>query len=115
MPNNPKIWFDLLHYLQDQQHLESMQTSLSELIEEIEKNITETESAIQNDKLENVATSAQNLMTLAKKIKSDALLDLMQSISSDCNSGMIDNVSIRWPAAKNGLKSTLRVVYSHLH
>ncbi|WP_371195914.1 PAS domain-containing protein [Glaciecola sp. SC05] len=115
MPNNPKIWFDLVAYLQSQTQIESMQSGLKQLLDEIEVNIDDTEAALQHEQADSIKSSVEKLITLAQKVKSDPLLHLIQSIANDCKNGMLDNVSIRWPAAKSGLQSTLRVVYSHLH
>lgn len=114
LPQPANAWFDAVPYLQTQAPVVSMQAELKSLIDEIEETIDITEIAIQNNQIEGVNSSAKRLITIAKKTQSDALLQLMQSIESDCDNGMFDNVSIRWPAAKSGLQKTLRVVYSHL-
>ena len=114
MPENPTVWFDLLSYLQSQPQIESLPIALSQLMDELECNINETQSAIESNDNKSILASAKKLVKIADKINSDALSYLMQSIENDCSNSMIDNVSIRWPATKQGLQKTLRVVYSHL-
>jgi epidermal growth factor receptor substrate 15 len=115
MPENPTVWFDLLPYLQSQPHIESLPVALTQLMHDLESTIASTEHALDNNDKRELLKSSKNLVALSQKINSDALNYSMSSIQNDCNNGMVDNVSIRWPATKQGLEKALRVVYSHLH
>jgi epidermal growth factor receptor substrate 15 len=115
MPDKPTVWFDLLPYLQSQPNLESLPIALTELMNDLESKIETTESALENNNTRELLRSSKGLVELSQKINSEALGYLMANIQNDCNNGMVDNVSIRWPATKQGLQKTLRVVYSHLH
>lgn len=115
MPDKPAVWFDLLPYLQRQPNIESLPIALNELMNDLQSTIASTEEALENNDTRALLKSSKILVGLSQKINSDALGYLMASIQNDCTSGMVDNVSIRWPATKQGLQKTLRVVYSHLH
>jgi epidermal growth factor receptor substrate 15 len=115
IPDKPAVWFDLLPYLQSQPNMESLPVALTALMNDLESSINATEAALHNNSKAEVLESCKQLISLSDKINSDALGYLMASIQNDCTSGMVDNVSIRWPATKKGLQKTLRVVYSHLH
>lgn len=115
MPTNPSVWFDLLPYLQSQPNIESLPTALNELMSDMRTSIAKTENALAENNTRELLTNSRLLVSLSQKINSDALGYLMSSIQNDCTNGMVDNVSIRWPATKQGLQKTLRVVYSHLH
>lgn len=115
MPDEPTVWFDLLPYLQSQPQIESLPVALSELMDELENGIENTQSALELDDRREILKSSKILVELANKVNSKALSYQMQSIENDCARGLVDNVSIRWPATKQGLEKTLRVVYSHLH
>lgn len=115
LPTNPAVWFDLLPYLQSQPNIESLPVALNELMTDLKTSILKTEEALDNNNTRELLMNSKNLIALSQKINSDALGYLMSSIQNDCTNGMVDNVSIRWPATKQGLEKTLRVVYSHLH
>ena len=115
IPDKPAVWFDLLPYLQSQPNIDSLPVALTALMNDLESAINATEAALQDNVRADVLTSCKQLISLSEKINSDALGYLMASIQNDCTNGMVDNVSIRWPATKKGLQKTLRVVYSHLH
>lgn len=115
LPEKPAVWFDLLPYLKNQPNLDSLPVALTELMNDLQFTITDTEKAVENNDTRGVLASSKRLVSLSQKINSDALTYLMSSIENDCANGMVDNVSIRWPATKQGLQKTLRVVYSHLH
>ncbi|MFT6267957.1 MAG: epidermal growth factor receptor substrate 15 [Alphaproteobacteria bacterium] len=115
MPPKPSVWFDLLPYLQRQPNIESLPIALTQLMNDLESTIKSTESALEHNDTRQLLRSSKELVSLSQKINSDALGYLMVSIQNDCTNGMVDNVSIRWPATKQGLQKTLRVVYSHLH
>lgn len=115
MPTKPAVWFDLLPYLQSQPNIESLPIALNELMNDLQTSIAKTEEAIESNNTRELLTNSKVLVALSQKINSDALGYLMSSIQNDCTNGMVDNVSIRWPATKQGLQKTLRVVYSHLH
>lgn len=115
MPTNPAVWFDLLPYLQSQPNIESLPIALNELMTDLQGSIANTEIAIEGNNTRELLNNSRALVALSQKINSDALGYLMASIQNDCTNGMVDNVSIRWPATKQGLQKTLRVVYSHLH
>jgi epidermal growth factor receptor substrate 15 len=115
MPEEPAIWFDLLPYLQSQPHMESLPIALNELTNDIQSSILNIEAAMESNSAKEILSSAKAVIALSEKINCQALTYLMSNIENDCKSGMVDNVSIRWPAAKQGLEKTLRVVYSHLH
>jgi epidermal growth factor receptor substrate 15 len=115
MPNNPKVWFDLLSFLKGSPQDEPLPQALGNLLGELEKSIAQTEDLLQNDDFEGIKRISKSLLKLAEKVHSDALMHLMQSIANDCKDGMADNMSIRWPATKQGIQRTIRVVYSHMH
>lgn len=115
MPSKPNVWFDLLSYLQNQPNIESLPIALNELMDDLQATIASTESALESNDKRELLKSSKILVSLSQKINSDALSYLMSSIQNDCTNGMVDNVSIRWPATRQGLEKTLRVVYSHLH
>jgi hypothetical protein len=83
-------------------------------VEDIEGSVFDMETALDTENEKEIALNARKLAKLADRIGSDALKQLVQSIVNDCENGMVDNVSIRWPATKNGLQLTMRVAYSHL-
>ncbi len=115
MPPRPTDWFDLLPYLQKQGEIESLPKALAELIDGLESNLSETESAIVENDVSGIFRGTKELIRIAHEVNSEVLTDMLSDIENDCKSGMVDNVSIRWPAAKQSLEKTLRVVYSHLH
>jgi epidermal growth factor receptor substrate 15 len=115
MPDKPTVWFDLLPYLQSQPNIESLPIALTKLMNDLQATIQTTEKALDENDKRTLINSSKVLVTLSENVNSDALAYLMASIQSDCTNGMVDNVSIRWPATKQGLQKTLRVVYSHLH
>lgn len=115
LPSKPAVWFDLLPYLQSQPQIESLPVALTELMNELASSIHATEKALDDNNTRELLASSKKLVAVSQKINSDALTYLMSSIQDDCTNGMVDNVSIRWPATKQGLEKTLRVVYSHLH
>lgn len=114
MPSNPQLWFDLAAFSQSASHDEPLPERLSNLLDELEQSIVKTEALLEQDDLEGLEKLSKTLLTLAEKVHSHALIQLMQSIYNDCSNGMTDNVSIRWPATKQGIQSSLRVVYSHI-
>ncbi len=115
MPSDANVWFDLLPYLQNHPEIESLPKTLSALMNDLQESISETEQALEKNDTRALLYTAKKLVTISQSINSDALTYLMSSIQNDCTNGMVDNVSIRWPATKQGLQKTLRVIYSHLH
>lgn len=115
MPTDATVWFDLLPYLQSHPEIESLPKTLTALMNELQESILETEKALEENDTRALLYTAKKLVTISQSINSDALTYLMSSIQNDCTNGMVDNVSIRWPATKQGLQKTLRVIYSHLH
>jgi epidermal growth factor receptor substrate 15 len=115
MPSDPQLWFDLVLFLQNASQEYPLPLTLSNLLDELEQSIEKTEALLEQDDLEGIEKISKTLLTLAEKVQSHALIQLMQSIANDCSNGMADNVSIRWPATKQGIQRTLRVVYSHMH
>jgi epidermal growth factor receptor substrate 15 len=115
MPSDPQLWFDLVPFLQSASEGVPLPLTLSNLLDELEQSIHKTEALLEQDDLEGIEKMSKTLLTLAEKVHSDALIQLMQSIANDCSNGMADNVSIRWPATKQGIQRTVRVVYSHMH
>ncbi|MBT1451879.1 PAS domain-containing protein [Glaciecola sp. XM2] len=114
MPARPGLWFDLVEYLKAHPLDGSLPDTLNGIIEQLESHISDMEKAIADNDESAIKGGAKKLSKLANNIGSDALKQLIQSIVDDCENGMVDNISIRWPATKNGLQMTMRVVYSHL-
>ncbi|MEM0909543.1 MAG: PAS domain-containing protein [Pseudomonadota bacterium] len=115
MPDNPAEWFDLLPYLQSKGEIDSLPKALSELIESLQESLNNTEQAIEKNNMPAIYSGIRAITAIAKEVNSEVLTDIMSAIEFDCKCGLVDNVSIRWPAAKQSLQQTLRVVYSHLH
>ena len=115
MPSDANVWFDLLPYLQSHPEIESLPKALTALMQELQQSIVDTERALDENDTRALLYTAKKLVSISQSINSDALTYLMSSIQNDCTNGMVDNVSIRWPATKQGLEKTLRVIYSHLH
>lgn len=115
MPDNPSDWFDLLPYLQKKGEIDSLPKALSELIESLQARLIETEQAIVKNDVTAIFQGIRGIIAIANEVNSEVLTDIMTAIEFDCKCGLFDNVSIRWPVAKQSLQQTLRVIYSHLH
>ncbi|GEM_PF-654554 len=115
MPDNPSDWFDLLPYLQNKGEVDSLPMALSTLIESLQTSLEQTDDAIKNNDVTAVFKGVRSIIAVANEVNSEVLTDIMSAIEFDCKCGLFDNVSIRWPAARQSVQQTLRVVYSHLH
>ena len=114
VPREPKVWFNLEAYLKHNTAKGPLPEVLSGIMYKIQQCITNTERALNSENAEAINSIASELVALSKAIQSEPLTQLIQNIEDDCANSMTDNVSIRWPATKNGLQRTLRVIYSHL-
>ena len=115
MPDNPEVWFDLLSYLQNQNVTKPLSFVLNELMDELEKGIKETDSAVDEDDVTAILRGARKLVIIANKVNSEALTDVVTRLESDCSKGLVDNISISWPTVQRSLNNSLRVIYSHLN
>ncbi|WP_339724328.1 PAS domain S-box protein [uncultured Paraglaciecola sp.] len=115
MPTNPKIWFDLLPYLQNQNVTKPLPIALNELMQELENGIKETDNAVDEDDVTSILKGARKLVLVANKVNSEALTDVVTRLEADCREGLVDNIAISWPTVQRSLNHTLRVIYSHLH
>jgi len=115
MPDNPTVWFDLLPYLQNQTVTKALPVVLNELMDELEKGIKETDSAVDQDDVTAILRGARRLVIMANKVNSEALTDVVTRLEADCRQGLVDNISIAWPTVQRSLKNSLRVIYSHLN
>jgi len=94
---------------------ESTSVALKAMLIEFDENIAHVESSIADENLSQLKLHVRSLLELSYKVKSEPLNDLMSGIKNDSDSAQIDNVSIRWPAAKQGLHKTMRVILSHIN
>jgi len=115
VPDNPKVWFDLLPYLQHQNVTKPLPIALNELMDELENGIKQTESAVDEDDVTAILCAARKLVLVANKVNSEALTDVVTRLEADCRQGFVDNISISWPTVKRSLNNTLRVIYSHVN
>ncbi|WP_158970215.1 PAS domain S-box protein [Paraglaciecola sp. L3A3] len=114
MPSEPAVWFDLLHYLQKQTSNEPLPVALKALMEEFEQAIELTEQAIDEEDVTSILRGARKLSFVAQSVNSAALTDVVSRLETDCQQGLVDNISISWPTVKRSLNNSLRVIYSHL-
>jgi epidermal growth factor receptor substrate 15 len=114
MPNNPTVWFDLLPYLQNQNETKPLPVALSELMEELEAGIKQTDDAVEEEDVTSILRGARKLGIVANKVNSEALTDVVNRLEADCRQGLVDNIAISWPTVQRSLNNTLRVIYSHL-
>jgi epidermal growth factor receptor substrate 15 len=114
MPDNPSLWFDLPTYLVSQKTPSPKAVMLSKLIDKLSEQIQGMENSLQENLYADIEKNSAALAKIAKQIQSEPLSLLIEGVEDDCRQGMIENVSIRWPATKSGINNTLRVVYSHL-
>ncbi|WP_395340231.1 PAS domain-containing protein [Ningiella sp. W23] len=114
LPVRPQLWFDLRKYVQTHDAPQSLFEDLKQLIDDIESHMALAEEVINNNDVRKMATVAGELVSIAKILHSEALLELTQSVEKDCHDGLVDNVSIRWPSTKAALNMSLRAVYEHL-
>nr|WP_168711051.1 PAS domain-containing protein [Ningiella ruwaisensis] len=114
LPNRPELWFDIKSYLATQGAVTTLTSSLLSLMKEIEDYIKHEEAMIDANNTAGIIESSKQLLGLAKKINSVPLLELVESLNKDCKEGMIDNVTIRWPATKLALQRSLRAIYQQL-
>ena len=115
MPDNPEVWFDLLPYLQNQNVTKPLAIALNELMDELANGIKETDNAVDEDDVTSILRGARKLVLVANKVNSEALTDVVSRLQADCHQGLVDNISISWPAVKRSLNNTLRVIYSHVN
>ena len=115
LPANPEAWFDLLPFLQKQSGGGPLPVALNALMEELENRVAETDQAMAAEDLSGIKRCVNTLLALANKVNSVALIDQVTRLEMQCSQGLIDNITIAWPSVKKSLKTTLRVIYSHLH
>lgn len=115
LPDDPKVWFDLLPYLQQNPHAGSLQKALNDLMDELQQNIGQMDEAIDKDDGKMIILHAKKLATQARKVNSEPLSDVAARLESDAQQGEVDNLSIFWPSVKTSMLKSLRVIYSHLH
>jgi len=115
LPANAEAWFDLLPYLQKQTSTEPLPVALNKLMDELDSNIKLADEAMNTEDLSKIKLSVRQLLSLANRVNSMALIDQVTRLEADCSQGLIDNITIAWPSVKKSLMTTLRVIYSHLH
>ncbi|MFT2090717.1 PAS domain S-box protein [Paraglaciecola sp. 2405UD69-4] len=115
MPSDPSVWFDLLPYLQKYQSNKALPVALTELMDELQKGIEDTNNAVDEDDVTKILSGARKLGLVADKVNSDALTDVVNRLEADCRQGLVDNIAISWPTVQRSLNNTLRVIFSHLH
>ena len=84
------------------------------LFNNIDELIKYGDEATQDGGGQRLIALAQKLVSLSKSINAEPLIDLAQSIESDCSQGMDDNALLRWYPTRLGLERSLRVVYDHI-
>ncbi|MGS2720025.1 PAS domain-containing protein [Paraglaciecola aestuariivivens] len=114
-PSNPKVWFDLLTYLQGQEINQPLPEVLTDLMQSLQNAIQETDKAVGDDDVTAILAGARKLVMIANKVNSDALTDAVTRLEADCRQGLVDNIAIAWPTVQRSLNNTLRVIYSHLN
>lgn len=115
LPASPEAWFDLLPYLQKQTSSTPLPLALNSLMDEMDACIKAADEAMNKEELSKIKGSVRQLLALANRVNSRALIDQVTRLEADCSQGLIDNISIAWPSVKKSLMTTLRVIYSHLH
>ena len=115
LDEQPELWFDVKAYAKESSNSESTSVALKAMLIEFDENIEHVESSIADENLSQLKLHVRSLLELSYKVKSEPLNDLMSGIKNDSDSAQIDNVSIRWPAAKQGLHKTMRVILSHIN
>jgi epidermal growth factor receptor substrate 15 len=115
LPANPEAWFDLLPYLQKQTSAGPLPVALNALMDELDSSIKVADDAMNKEELSKIKISVRQLLALANRVNSIALIDQVTRLEADCSQGLIDNITIAWPSVKKSLMTTLRVIYSHLH
>ena len=115
IPDKAHIWFSLPAFIQSQPEMKSLPLALLALLDELSAKTKALEAAIDKEDTKEIKALAQSLLPMAEGFDSEAITYLMQSILDDCQNGLSDNLSIRWPATKKSMQHTLRVIYSHLH
>ncbi|WP_068373409.1 PAS domain S-box protein [Paraglaciecola hydrolytica] len=115
LPANAEAWFDLLPYLQKQSNPGPLPVALNALMDELEKIVTVTDEGMEEEDLTKIKSSVRQMLALANRVNSVALIDQVTRLDAHCSQGLIDNISIAWPSVKKSLLTSLRVIYSHLH
>lgn len=114
MPDEPEIWFDLMPYLQHQQGVTSLASTLTELMDNLLATTNALDKAIADNNDRDIQISAGKLAVLLQSIHSAPLNDMAKRLQLCCDNQLSDNIAISWPASKRNLMTTLRVIYSHL-
>ena len=115
LPANAQAWFDLLPYLQKQTQPGPLSVALNALMDELEMMVEQTDAAMEAEDLSKIKNCVRQMLTLANRVNSVALIDQVTRLDAHCAQGLIDNISIAWPSVKKSLMTSLRVIYSHLH
>ncbi|WP_188695539.1 PAS domain S-box protein [Bowmanella pacifica] len=114
MPDTPKVWFDLLPYLQKNPHTGSLAGALNQLMQALEQATSQADTAINEEDTRQMLQATRQLVKLAEQINSEPLMDLTSRLEAAAKLGHLDSISIFWPNVKRSLMMTLRVIYSHL-
>ena len=116
MPAEPEVWFDLLPYLQNKQGgVTSLAQTLNSLIDELQANMDALDKAVEDDNHRDIQLMSRKLIGVLETVHSEPLRDMANRLQMFCENRLVDNIAIFWPTAKQNLRSTLRVIYSHLH
>ena len=115
MPSEPEVWFDLLPYLQHRQGVTSLASSLQELIDNLQNSVDALDKALDEDSDPQIHLSTLKLIKVLESIHSAPLNDMAKRLQMCCENRLTDNIAISWPASRNNLMTTLRVIDSHLH
>ena len=114
LPSKPSTWFDLTTYWSTQSANTTLTNALLSLFDSIDELIKFGDKATEGGGAPQLIALAQKLTTISKSINAEPLIDLAQSIESDCRQGLDDNALLRWYPTRLGLERSLRVVYDHI-
>jgi epidermal growth factor receptor substrate 15 len=114
LPSKPSTWFDLTTYWSTQSANTTLTNALISLFDNIDELIKFGDEATAGGGAPELIALANKLTTISKSINAEPLIDLAQSIHSDCSQGLDDNAILRWYPTRLGLERSLRVVYDHI-
>jgi epidermal growth factor receptor substrate 15 len=114
LPVKPSTWFDLTTYWSTQSANTTLTSALLSLFNNIDELIKFGDEATDGGGAPQLIALAQRLTAISKSINAEPLIDLAQSIETDCRQGLDDNALLRWYPTRLGLERSLRVVYDHI-
>ena len=114
MPGDPNVWFELLPYLQQQEGVTSLASSLQSLMDSVYECVESMDKAVADYNEGQIHLTTVKLIKVLETIHSSPVRDIARRLQQSSEDRLIDNIAISWPPTRNSLMTTLRVIYSHL-